>query len=267
MSESVNMTRVKWIALVLFVFAVAAGCRKAPLEEIGAAEAALRAARDAGAPDCAPKEFQSAEEMMARTYRFNDDREFGPAKDAAVTTKQLADIARIEAGRSVQDGCQPGTAAAEGRGAANDADADGVRLRGTRMSEADVAREIEATRRGEGALGDGTLVAGLKPVHFGFDDSSLSPEALQIIQANAGWLEDRPSVKIQIEGHTDDRGTAEYNLALGERRAKAVRDALVRLGVATNRIALISYGEEVPVAMGADEASWAENRRAEFVVK
>lgn len=102
-----------------------------------------------------------------------------------------------------------------------------------------------------------------------FFDSSLSElriDARDALAADAQWLQAHPTVRITIEGHCDERNTAEYNLALGWRRANAVRDYLVSLGVAAGRIATISYGEERPFAEGHDEASWAQNRRAHVVV-
>ncbi len=105
----------------------------------------------------------------------------------------------------------------------------------------------------------------LKTIYFDFDRAEIRPDQRATLQANAAWLRDHPDVKILIEGHCDERGTREYNLALGDRRAKAARDYLISLGVADERIETISYGEERPVAQGHDEEAWAQNRRAEFV--
>jgi peptidoglycan-associated lipoprotein len=249
---------------VLLVGLVFSGCAKSPQDDISAAESALRAARDAGARECAPEQFKSAEEMMARTYKLNDDKDYDKAKETAVTTKELSEVARFEAQKNVTGGCKPGEPSAN---AATDATGDGARLSGSGMSESDVAKEVAATKTGEGSLGEGTLVRGLKAVYFEYDQANLSPDALTIIGENSEWLKDRPTAKVQIEGHTDERGTAEYNLALGERRAKAVRDALVRLGIEKERVTTISYGEETPAERGSTEAAYSKNRRAEFVVK
>lgn len=107
---------------------------------------------------------------------------------------------------------------------------------------------------------------GLKTVYFAFDSSSLDSDAKTSLQNNADFLKKMASVDIQIEGHADERGGRQYNLALGERRAKSVRDMLVALGVPAKRISVISYGSERPVAEGSDESSWAKNRRANFVI-
>ena len=106
----------------------------------------------------------------------------------------------------------------------------------------------------------------LSPVFFGYDSSELDPEAQAVIQANADALLQFPTWVVTIEGHCDERGTPEYNLGLGERRALAVRDHLVRLGVAVSQLPTVSYGKEFPFAPGSDEASWSANRRAHFVI-
>ncbi|MCH7486201.1 MAG: peptidoglycan-associated lipoprotein Pal [Proteobacteria bacterium] len=98
-------------------------------------------------------------------------------------------------------------------------------------------------------------------VFFDFDKSSLKPEAQTVLQRQAAWLKSNPSVRVTIEGHCDERGTREYNLALGERRANAVKDYLTALGIDRSRVKTISYGKERPVAMGSNAAAWAQNRR------
>jgi peptidoglycan-associated lipoprotein len=98
-------------------------------------------------------------------------------------------------------------------------------------------------------------------VFFDLDKYKIRADAQKILQAQANWLKQRPNLDITIEGHCDERGTREYNLALGERRANAVKDYLVALGVSASRIMTISYGEERPVALGHNESAWAQNRR------
>ncbi len=103
-------------------------------------------------------------------------------------------------------------------------------------------------------------------VYFAFDKSTLSEEARETLKAQAGWLKEYEGVTVTIEGHADERGTREYNLALGERRANAVKDYLTALGVDPNRLRTISYGEERPAVVGHDKEAWAKNRRAVTVV-
>ena len=101
--------------------------------------------------------------------------------------------------------------------------------------------------------------------YFAFDSSNLTPEAIASLNAHIAALKNTNS-NIRLEGHTDERGTREYNLALGERRANSVRDYMVLNGIASYRIETISYGEERPLAYGTGEANWAQNRRVELVV-
>ncbi|OFW17482.1 MAG: peptidoglycan-associated lipoprotein [Acidobacteria bacterium RIFCSPLOWO2_12_FULL_67_14] len=105
-----------------------------------------------------------------------------------------------------------------------------------------------------------------KPVFFGLDSAELDEAGRSIVTANAGLLKKYPAWVITIEGHCDERGTAEYNLALGERRAAAVRTYLVSLGLAPDRIRIVSYGKEFPFDPGHTDAAWAKNRRAHFVI-
>lgn len=103
-------------------------------------------------------------------------------------------------------------------------------------------------------------------VFFDYDSSSLSSEAQATLQKQAEWLGRYPNVNITVEGHCDERGTREYNLALGERRASAAKKYLVSLGVSSGRISTISYGKERPAVVGSDDSSFSQNRRAVTVV-
>ncbi len=103
-------------------------------------------------------------------------------------------------------------------------------------------------------------------VHFDYDKSDIRAEDQQILDAKVPVLQANPSVTIRVAGHTDERGSDEYNLALGQRRAAAVKAYLVQHGIADSRIETISYGEERPIAQGHDESAWSQNRRAEFEI-
>jgi len=121
------------------------------------------------------------------------------------------------------------------------------------------------------ALGDrpdgAEFAAGqFEAVYFAYDNSSIDPAEMSKIQAVASYLQQNASVGVIVEGHCDERGSNEYNLALGERRALAVRAAIANAGVDSNRIQTRSYGEENPIAFGHDDASWRQNRRAEFIL-
>lgn len=107
----------------------------------------------------------------------------------------------------------------------------------------------------------------LQDIYFDFDKYDIRPSDTRTLDANAAWLKSNPNHLLLIEGHADERGTNEYNLALGERRAKATRDYLVSVGVDAGRITVISYGEERPTCTEKAEGCWAKNRRAHFLVK
>ncbi len=117
-----------------------------------------------------------------------------------------------------------------------------------------------------GSRADMLAQAGTDTVYFDTDKHDLDAEDMATLAKHAAWLAKNPAVRATIEGHADERGTREYNLALGERRANAAKNYLVANGVDAARISVISYGKERPVAMGSDEASWAQNRRAVTVV-
>jgi peptidoglycan-associated lipoprotein len=117
-----------------------------------------------------------------------------------------------------------------------------------------------------GSRADLLAQAGTDTVHFATDSSDVDAEAQAILTKQAAWLVKYPNVRVTVEGHCDERGTREYNLALGDRRANSAKNFLVNAGVSAARISVISYGKERPVATGSDEESWAQNRRAVTVV-
>ncbi len=143
---------------------------------------------------------------------------------------------------AVTDGAGQG---AETSGAGEQPGATGMPLDSGKMSSADLL--------------------GKRRVYFAFDSSAVDDESRGIIEAHATYLAAHPQTKVVLEGHTDERGTREYNLALGERRAQAVERMMRTLGVTGDRIKSTSYGEEKPVATGHDESSWRLNRRVEIL--
>jgi peptidoglycan-associated lipoprotein len=134
--------------------------------------------------------------------------------------------------------------------------------------EADQAGQLQEDRlRAEAAASEAVGAAFVNEnILFSFDSSVLSDQAQQILNGKADYLRANSGVTVTVEGHCDERGTEAYNVALGERRAESVKNFLVDLGISANRLKTISYGEERPIAMGQDEASWAKNRRAQFMV-
>lgn len=121
-------------------------------------------------------------------------------------------------------------------------------------------------------VGDGDNIGGigkdgpLKDINYAFDSYKLDGKAKEILNANSEWLKANGDTKAQVEGHCDERGTNEYNMALGANRARAASDYLKGLGIAASRLSTVSYGEEMPLDPGHNEAAWAKNRRAHFNV-
>ena len=138
-----------------------------------------------------------------------------------------------------------------------------------RLREEEVKKEFEKSLVAKKTPGiEGVVLESkmLKDIHFDFDRYNIQVEEAEILKENSALLKKYPGMKFQIEGHCDERGTGEYNLALGERRANSVKKYLVSLGIAPSRVSTISYGEERPFDPGHSEEAWTKNRRAHFVV-
>ena len=129
------------------------------------------------------------------------------------------------------------------------------------------ALKEDALRAGSERMQSAREIFENEDVLFEFDSASLSVEAQEILRAKAEWLKDNPSARVLIEGHCDERGTNEYNLALGDRRAYAAKAFLADLGIDDARLSIISYGEEQPIDSRPTEEAWTKNRRAHFVIK
>ena len=127
------------------------------------------------------------------------------------------------------------------------------------------ASSLEAFQKG--TLGKGTEAGPLKDVNFDFDRYDLRADAKEILKGHAAWLKANPQGRVEVEGHCDERGTSEYNLALGAKRAESAKRYLIDLGISPSTLSTISYGEELPLCREQNEACWAKNRRAHFVVK
>jgi len=133
----------------------------------------------------------------------------------------------------------------------------------TEAAPAEMKPEVKSEVSNEKA---GTMAEALKPIYFDFDKSFIRDDAKAFMATNAEWLKSHPKVKIKIEGNCDERGTKEYNQALGQRRAASAKKYLTEMGIAGNRISLLSYGKEKPVCSEHDENCWQKNRRDDFVV-
>jgi peptidoglycan-associated lipoprotein len=226
--------RILTLCGLLALAALIAGCPKnIPQPEIDAAEQAM--ADIESTKDCAPETYQAAKTMMDRARALLKEERYEEAKTALIAAKQLAEKARKE--------CEEKKAA---------------ELAAKKEPEPEpVAKEIEI----EKDTGPDRMVT----VYFGFNEATLTDEARTALNNNAEYLRHHEGQRIQVEGHCDSRGSTEYNLALGERRAMAVRKYLVKLGVNPTRLEIISYGEERPVDPSQSEDAWSQNRRAEFM--
>ncbi len=127
-----------------------------------------------------------------------------------------------------------------------------------KIAEAEARPEIAAEVKAPGLA--------LKDIYFDFDQATIREDSKKLLNENIEWLRKNPTVKVTIEGHSDERGSSEYNLALGDRRSRATRDYLIAAGVEANRISSISFGKERPFVLGHDDSAWQWNRRAHFAV-
>ena len=127
------------------------------------------------------------------------------------------------------------------------------------------AGQAQSTEEGAEAPGPQEGLLAKRTIYFDFDSSEIRGEGTDIVAAHAKYLASRGGMKVRLEGHTDERGSREYNIGLGERRAQAVRRALLLQGATEAQLSTVSYGEERPAAAGSDEAAWTKNRRVEIV--
>ena len=127
------------------------------------------------------------------------------------------------------------------------------------------ASSLEAFQKG--TLGKGTEAGPLKDVNFDFDRYDLRADAKEILKGHAAWLKVNPQGRVEVEGHCDERGTSEYNIALGAKRAESAKRYLIDLGISPSTLSTVSYGEELPLCKEQNDACWEKNRRAHFVVR
>ncbi len=135
------------------------------------------------------------------------------------------------------------------------------------LQQAEAEEAAEAARQAEEEARSADLSQLRERIHFDFDSYELKPQDREILKEKAAILRSRQDIELMIEGHCDERGTEEYNLALGERRARAAYEYLILLGISPDRMSIISYGEEKPLDPGHNEEAWAKNRRAQFRIK
>jgi peptidoglycan-associated lipoprotein len=213
------------------------GCGTRPVQALTAAEKAIAAA--SLAEKCAPDEYAAAQRLFEKAQMLADKGEFAKAEATANAAKQLALKAAAKAEERKEECLKP--------------------KEDKTLKPEDF---IDASGPGLDAV-DGDS-GGMKSIYFPFNAPTLTDVAQNTLNGNVRWLQRNAAVQIMVEGHCDERGSTEYNLALGEKRAQMTRKYLVGKGVDRNRIGLVSYGEERPTDFGQNEQAYQRNRRAEF---
>lgn len=226
------MVRIKTMALLAAMTMMMAGCPQAPDKALSDAERALLAA--SARKSCASERYAAAEQLLEEAKTLVKANKFEEAERKARAAQKLAERAKKEADANWED-CNK-----------------------TKAVVAEAKKPVEDKPPAEEP-------AELKTVFFAYDSSELTPDQRTILDENAIWMRQNPDAKLVLEGHTDERGSVEYNLALGERRARVVQQYLLQLGVEGARLRLLSYGEEKPAAFGQSVEDYRSNRRVEFV--
>lgn len=166
--------------------------------------------------------------------------------------------------------CAEKTVAVKSEPAVTEADEDAEKMATEKKAQLEEQKLLEEKRLQEEAEQRNIAARNRflsEDIHFDFDKAVILPEARQVLMEKAAWLKENSDVKVMIEGHCDERGTVEYNIALGMRRAQSAKACMIDLGIAASRMSTISYGEECPVDPGHNEEAWAKNRRAHFAIR
>jgi peptidoglycan-associated lipoprotein len=177
--------------------------------------------------------------------------------------KRILSIALLIAGAALLAGCPKKHNVNDAPVAGTQVPESGASAEGASTSTSPLGGDANSSSRGLNGEGTGPLAR--KIIYFDFDKSEIKPEYADIVTATAHTLTTNTNLKLKLEGNTDERGTREYNIGLGERRAQAVRRALMLQGVAESQVTTVSFGAERPAVEGDDEAAWAKNRRVEVV--
>jgi len=234
----------RWICTIAtaLIALTAATCKKPPDGALSEAEDAVADAREKS--ECAEDKFEAAENLLEEAKSLSAQKKYDEAERKARAAKKLATKAEQIAEENWED-CQN-------------------RLADDETSESSESGEAADSRRGSTTEGES---AELRTIYFDYDSADLSDQARQKLEQNVRWLKQNPDTLVVVEGHTDSRGSIEYNLALGERRANSVRDYLTQLGISGDRMNVLSYGEEKPAAYGDSKSAYSNNRRVEFTPK
>ncbi len=258
----------KVIIAVAVCALAAAACASRPTKAIKAAEQAILDARKVKAHECAPKPYEKAENLLLTAREDEKKRDYDSAAAHAVAARKMADLS-IEAAVKNKD-CRPGGSAGRVLDRMRQRVAESEEQKPAETEQTPTPQDKTAVLESipeeyaRSVLPGGEI---LKMIHFDFDSDKLTLGAIEILKKNAALLRKYPEVKITIEGHCDSRGSTEYNLALGYRRAERAKDFLIHLGIDPSRLNTVSYGEERPLDPRENEEAWAKNRRDEFVVE
>ncbi len=220
-------------ALAACALVFATGCPQPPTKALDDAAAALLAA--SARKDCAQEKYAGASKLLDEARALNEAGKYDEAERKALAAKKLAEQAKTEADASWEECNRRDEAVAK-----------------VKQADPDPPKNDAPP-------------ATLSVVYFAYDSSELTPEQRQLLDQNALWMRQNKDKKVLLEGHTDERGSIEYNLALGERRASSARQYLEQLGVDSSRLDILSYGEEKPAAFGQSPDDYRQNRRVEFI--
>lgn len=223
-------------SIAVFLLLSVSACASPPRKSLADAQAALSGLGDKR--DCVPEQYAAAEAMLDRARKASEAGDYEEAKTLAESARDLARRAGREADR---------------------------RWSTCRARPEPPAKPTPPPVVAPAPVEEESWT--LQTVHFDLNSVTLNEAARSLLKKNAEWLLRHPDVSIIVSGHCDERGSTEYNLALGQQRAAAVQKYLASLGVPTPRLRVVSYGEEVPVGGANDEAGWAKNRRAEFRIR
>ncbi|MFO8056460.1 MAG: peptidoglycan-associated lipoprotein Pal [bacterium] len=248
-------SKAKWLVVFMILYMGTAGmksCGKDAQEQIGSAKSVLEQAREEQAEQYASDEFRSAEESLLQAREQYDNYRFNKAESSAL---QAETRARLALEKALEEKTR--RKEKEEKEKEKEKEDEELAYNVSSLYSETVLEEPPEEEQAEVALHD---------IHFEFDSSALSEHAKTILDMNAEWLEKHPDIKIEIEGHCDERGSEEYNLALGAKRARKAYEYLVEYGIDPDRMQTISYGESVPLDPRHNEEAWAKNRRVHFAV-
>ncbi len=207
------------------------GCAKAPDKALSDAEKALLAAAER--KDCAREKYAAAESLLGEARALVKQKKYDEAERKALAAQRVAIQARQEADAS--------------------------------WEECNKRQDAVAVVKQEPKQEPADTTPTLSTVYFAYDSAELTEAQRQVLDQNAVWMRQNAASNVTLEGHTDERGSVEYNLALGERRASSAKDYLSQLGIPKNRLRILSYGEEKPASFGSSEDNFRLNRRVDFV--